>query len=124
MRVGVGILGGGTVGGTLARKLLADADVISAKSGIELDLVKVAVRDLGRDRPFPASYATDDLQSVVDDDRVQLVVELMGGVEPARTLILKALAAGKPVVSANKALIAAHGPELFAAAADAGVPLL
>lgn len=124
MRVGVGILGGGTVGGTLARKLLGDADIISAKSGIELDLVKVAVRDLGRDRPFPSSYATDDLQSVVDDDRVQLVVELMGGVEPARTLILKALAAGKPVVSANKALIAAHGPELFSAAADAGVPLL
>lgn len=124
MRVGVGILGGGTVGGTLARKLLGDADIISAKSGIELDLVKVAVRDLGRDRPFPSSYATDDLQSVVDDERVQLVVELMGGVEPARTLILKALAAGKPVVSANKALIAAHGPELFSAAADAGVPLL
>lgn len=124
MRVGVGILGGGTVGGTLARKLLGDADIISAKSGIELDLVKVAVRDLGRDRPFPSSYATDDLESVVDDDRVQLVVELMGGVEPARTLILKALAAGKPVVSANKALIAAHGPELFSAAADAGVPLL
>lgn len=124
MRVGVGILGGGTVGGTLARKLLGDADIISAKSGIELDLVKVAVRDLGRDRPFPSSYATGDLQSVVDDDRVQLVVELMGGVEPARTLILKALAAGKPVVSANKALIAAHGPELFSAAADAGVPLL
>lgn len=124
MRVGVGILGGGTVGGTLARKLLGDADIISAKSGIELDLVKVAVRDLGRDRPFPSSYATGDLQSVVDDDRVQLVVELMGGVEPARTLILKALAAGKPVVSANKALIAAHGPELFSAAADAGVSLL
>lgn len=124
MRVGVGILGGGTVGGTLARKLLADADVISSKSGIELDLVKVAVRDLDRDRPFPSSYATDDLQSVVDDERVQLVVELMGGVEPARALILKALAAGKPVVSANKALIAAHGPELFSAAADAGVPLL
>ena len=124
MRVGVGILGGGTVGGTLARKLLGDADIISAKSGIELDLVKVAVRDLDRDRPFPSSYATDDLESVVDDDRVQLVVELMGGVEPARTLILKALAAGKPVVSANKALIAALGPELFSAAADAGVPLL
>lgn len=124
MRVGVGILGGGTVGGTLARKLLGDAEIISAKSGIELDLVKVAVRDLGRDRPFPSSYATDDLQSVVDDDRVQLVVELMGGVEPARTLISRALAAGKPVVSANKALIAAHGPELFSAAADAGVSLL
>ena len=124
MRVGVGILGGGTVGGTLARKLLKDADVISAKSGIELDLVSVAVRDLGRERSFPASFATDDLASVVADDRVELVVELMGGIEPARTLILEALRAGKPVVSANKALIALHGPELFAAAADAGVSLL
>lgn len=124
MRVGVGILGGGTVGGALAQKLLEDGDVISAKSGVELELIAVAVRDLDRERPFPSSYATDDLSAVVEDERVQLVVELMGGVEPARSLILAALRAGKPVVSANKALIAAHGPELFQAAADAGVSLL
>ena len=124
MRVGVGILGGGTVGGTLARKLLAERDNIAAKSGVELDLVKVAVRDLDRVRPFPAQYATADLQSVVDHPDVQLVVEVMGGIEPAGDLILRALAAGKPVVTANKALIAERGPEIFEAATRAGVSIL
>lgn len=124
MRVGVGILGGGTVGGTLARKLLDDRDTIAAKSGVELELVKVAVRDLSRTRAFPAEYVTDDLMSVVDHPDVDLVVELMGGIEPADELILRALAAGKPVVTANKALIAARGPEIFAAATAAGVSIL
>ncbi len=124
MRVGVGILGGGTVGGTLARKLLADRETIAAKSGVELALVKVAVRDLSRERPFPSEYATDDLESVVDHPDVGLVVELMGGMEPAGDLILRALAAGKPVVTANKALIAERGPEIFEAASEAGVSIL
>jgi homoserine dehydrogenase len=124
VRVGVGILGGGTVGGTLARKLLTERENISAKSGVELDLVKVAVRDLDRERPFPSEYATDDLESVVDHPDVRLVVELMGGIEPAADLILRALAAGKPVVTANKALIAERGPEIFEAASRAGVSIL
>ncbi len=124
MRVGVGILGGGTVGGTLARKLLTERENIAAKSGVELELVKVAVRDLERERPFPAEYATDDLQSVVDHPDVGLVVEVMGGIEPAGDLILRALGAGKPVVTANKALIAERGPEIFEAATRAGVSIL
>ena len=124
MRVGVGILGGGTVGGTLARKLLAERETIAAKSGVELELVKVAVRDLSRERPFPAEYATDDLESVVDHPDVGLVVEVMGGIEPAGDLILRALAAGKPVVTANKALIAERGPEIFEAASESGVSIL
>lgn len=124
MRVGVGILGGGTVGGTLARKLLTERDIIAAKSGVELELVKVAVRDLSRDRQFPSEFVTDDLAAVVDDPNVHLVVELMGGIEPAGELILRALRAGKPVVSANKALIAERGPELFDAATEAGVSIL
>lgn len=124
MRVGVGILGGGTVGGTLARKLLAERETIAAKSGVELELVKVAVRDLSRERPFPAEYGTDDLESVVDHPDVGLVVEVMGGIEPAGDLILRALAAGKPVVTANKALIAERGPEIFEAASRAGVSIL
>ena len=124
MRVGIGILGGGTVGGTLARKLIDDQKVIASKSGIELDLVKVAVRDTAKARPFPADLVTTDAMSVVTDPDTQLVVELMGGLEPARSLVLSALEAGKPVVTANKELIAAEGPRLFQAAADAGVSLL
>ncbi|MDH4116104.1 MAG: homoserine dehydrogenase [Acidimicrobiia bacterium] len=124
MRVGVGILGGGTVGGTLARKLLDDHEVIASKSGVELALVKVAVRDMAKPRAFPAEYATDDLESVVDDPSVKLVVELMGGLEPARSLVLRALAQGKAVVTANKELVAADGPELFQEAASHGVSLL
>ena len=124
MRVGIGILGGGTVGGTLARKLIDDHKVISAKSGIELELIRVAVRDLEKARPFPAELVTDDAMSVVTDPDVQLVVEVMGGLEPALSLVMAALEAGKPVVSANKELIAAEGPRLFRAAADAGVSFL
>ena len=112
------------MGGSLARRLLEDHEVIAAKSGIELELVRVAVRDLGKARAFPAGYATDDPRKVVDDPDVKLVVELMGGLDPARDLILRALAAGKPVVTGNKALVAADGPELFAQAAHNGVSLL
>jgi homoserine dehydrogenase len=124
MSVGVGILGGGTVGGTLARRLLDDHVVIAGKSGIDLELVRVAVRDLAKERAFPPAYATDDPASVVDDPAVDLVVELMGGLEPARTLVMRALEAGKPVVSANKELVASDGPALFAKAAERGVSLL
>lgn len=124
MRVGVGILGGGTVGGTLARKLIEDHKVIAAKSGIELDLVKVAVRDLSKPRPFPADLLTDRPMDVVTHPDVQLVVEVMGGIEPTRELVVAALEASKPVVSANKELIAADGPALFQTAAAAGVSFL
>jgi homoserine dehydrogenase len=124
MSVGVGILGGGTVGGTLARKLIEDHGIIAAKSGMDLELVRVAVRDASKPRPFPPSYLTTDPRAVVDDPEVQLVVEVMGGLEPAGELVLRALAAGKPVVTANKELVAARGPELIAQAASSGVSLL
>jgi homoserine dehydrogenase len=124
MRVGVGILGGGTVGGTLARKLIRDQKIIAAKSGIELELVRVAVRDIAKERPFPKELLTDDPMTLVDDPDIQLIVEVMGGLEPARSLVIAALEAGKPVVSANKELIAAEGPRLFQTAAAAGVSLL
>jgi homoserine dehydrogenase len=124
MRVGIGILGGGTVGGSLANQLLRDAAAIKAKSGIDAALVLVGVRDLAKARNFPSEYATDRLEDLVDDDRVNLVVELLGGIEPARTLLLKALDAGKPVVTANKELMARHGEELIGRAAERGVSLL
>jgi len=124
MRVGIGILGGGTVGGALARKLLEDSKIITEKSGIELELVRVAVRDISKPRPFPSDLVTDDPVEVIDDPDVALIVELMGGLDPAADLVLRALRAGKPVVTANKELVASRGPELFASAASAGVSLL
>lgn len=126
MKVGVGILGGGNVGGVLARRLLEDREVISAKSGLELELRGVAVRSLEKERPFtlPEGLLTDRPQDLVDDPKVQLVVELMGGLDPAGGLVLRALEAGKPVVTANKELVAARGLDLIRAAEAAGVSLL
>jgi homoserine dehydrogenase len=124
MQVGIGILGGGVVGGSLAHKLLSDHKVIAAKTGLDLRLIRVAVRDLDKARPFPNEYATDHSEEVVDDPDVDLVVELMGGLEPAGTLVRRALAAGKPVVTANKQLVADQGPSLFEQAASNGVSLM
>jgi homoserine dehydrogenase len=124
MAVGVGILGGGVVGGSLARRLLEDRAGIAAKTGLDLQLVKVGVRDAIRSRAFPSEYVTTDLAGLVEDPEVRLVVELLGGQEPARALVTRALELGKPVVTANKELIAADGPKLFDHAADRGVPLL
>ncbi|MGH8912818.1 MAG: homoserine dehydrogenase [Acidimicrobiia bacterium] len=124
MRVGIGILGGGIVGGSLANKLLGEADNIGTKTGLDLHLVKVAVRDLDKQRLFPAQYMTDRPEDIVTDPDVQLVVELMGGLEPARSLVMAALDSGKPVVTANKQLVAADGPALFERAAANGVSIL
>ena len=125
-KIGVGILGGGTVGGSLAQRLIDGAASIEAKSGLELEVRKIAVRDLAKDRLFAAApgLLTDDPQSVINDPSVELVVELMGGLEPAGDLVLAALRAGKPVVTGNKELVAARGLELIAAAEASGVSLL
>jgi homoserine dehydrogenase len=114
------------VGGSLARRLIEESDVIAAKSGLALELKRVSVRDLNKPRQFeaPAGLLTDQPEEVVNDPSVVLVVELMGGLEPAGDLVLAALRAGKPVVTANKELIAARGQELFEAAEQAGVSLL
>lgn len=124
--VGVGILGGGTVGAALVRRLVEEAEAISAKSGLKLDVRKVAVRDTTKSRPFTVAdgVLTSDPGEVVDDPSVELVVELMGGMDPAGDLVLRALRAGKPVVTANKELVATRGLELIDAAATAGVSLL
>lgn len=126
MKVGIGILGFGTVGGALLRKLVQEAESISAKTGLELDVVKVAVRDLAKVRVVDLAdgVLTDTPDDVVNDPGVQLVVEIMGGEDPAGDLVAAALRAGKPVVTANKALIAARGEELLTLAEAAGVPLL
>ncbi|MFN2485667.1 MAG: homoserine dehydrogenase [Acidimicrobiia bacterium] len=124
MAVGIGILGGGIVGGSLARRLLDDRSAIAARTGLDLELVQVAVRDQYRARSFPTSYATSNPEAVIDHPDVSLVVELMGGLEPAGSLVRRALELGKPVVTANKELLAARGPELFDVAAAKGVSLL
>ncbi|RLP73342.1 homoserine dehydrogenase [Mycetocola tolaasinivorans] len=116
----VALLGAGSVGSQVARILIEDRAELAARAGITLDLVGVAVRSLdsARDWDIPAELLTTDATALVQ--RADVVIELIGGIEPARTLILEAVAAGADVVTGNKALIAAHGPELFDAAARVG----
>lgn len=122
----LGLLGCGTVGAALARLLAGQHDDIVARTGIELSISRIAVRDLSkaRDVDIDPAVFTDDPTAVVEADDVDIVVELIGGVDLPRTLVARALELGKPVVTGNKALLASHGPELYAAADAAGVDLL
>ncbi|MCP9832299.1 homoserine dehydrogenase [Synechococcus sp. HJ21-Hayes] len=124
MTIGIGLLGLGTVGAGVAG-IVASPEGRHPLVG-NLALRRVAVRDLSRPRPveLPAELLTTDPEAVVDDPAVDIVVEVMGGLEPARSLILRAIAAGKPVVTANKAVIARYGEEIAAAAAAKGVYVL
>jgi len=124
MTIGIGLLGLGTVGAGVAA-ILASPTGRHPLVG-ELALKRVAVRDLNRPRPIELSgeLLTTEPEAVVDDPNVDIVVEVMGGLEPARSLILRAIAAGKPVVTANKAVIARYGEEIAAAAAAKGVYVL
>ena len=117
----VGVLGSGTVGTQVVRLLLEQADDFAARSGARMEITGIAVRDLDapRDAVVPRELLTIDATAVATGN--DLVIELIGGIEPARTLILAAFTAGASVITGNKALIAAHGPELYAAAAAAGV---
>jgi homoserine dehydrogenase len=126
MAVGIGVLGAGTVGGTLIRRLTEEGAGVAAKAGLDLEVRRVAVRSSGKQRGFslPEAAITTRPWEVVEDPTVELVVEVMGGRDPAFDLVRRALELGKPVVTANKELIAARGPELLDAAARAGVPLL
>jgi len=126
MAVGIGIAGAGTVGGTLVRRLIDDRAALEAKTGLDLEVRRVAVSDLSRERPFsvPDGVLTDRTLDLIDDPSIDLIVEVMGGTDLAGDLVLGALRAGKPVVTANKALVAARGPELFEAAAATGVSFL
>jgi len=122
----VGLLGCGNVGAALAQLLLRDGDDIQSRTGIRLQLAAVAVHSLARERPvqLPPGLLTTDTQSVVNDPNIDVVVEVIGGIEPARGLILAALKGHKPVVTANKELLANVGAELFEAANAGGVDLL
>ncbi|MEY3512831.1 MAG: hypothetical protein RL486_1496, partial [Actinomycetota bacterium] len=124
--VRVGVLGCGTVGASLVALVHRQNATIHARTGLSLEISRIAVRDLSRSRPINVenSVFTSDAMAVATDPSIDVIVEVMGGISPARELLLAALAAGKPVITANKALLAAHGSELFAAAEAAGVDLL
>ena len=121
--IGVGMLGCGIVGSSVARILALHSAEISERVGAPVEIRRVAVRNLSKDREVPLGrdVFTDDPHEVVADPSVQVVVEVMGGIEPARSLILDAMKAGKHVVSANKELIATLGRDLFDQAEASGV---
>ena len=125
-RVRIGLLGCGNVGAALVELIGDRGDAIAARTGLQLEVSRVAVRSLAKERPveLPEGVLTLDAAGVVIDPDVDLVVEVIGGVEPARELVLAALKAGKPVVTGNKELLANAGAEMFAAAEEAGVDLL
>ena len=124
--VRVGLLGCGNVGAAIVRLVDEHADVLTTRAGVDIEIGLVAVRDVAKQRDLklaPEAF-TADAGAVVRDPAIDVVVEVMGGVDPARALITEALRAGKPVITANKELIARHGPELFTVAAESGVDLL
>ena len=124
--VRVGVLGCGNVGAALVGLLTDEGDAIEARTGLRLEVARVAVRNVSKERPVQLAdgVLTNDAASVVNDPSIDVIVEMIGGIEPARTLILDALKNGKPVVTANKELLANVGSDLFAAADAAGRDLL
>ena len=135
--LGVGLIGAGTVGAEVADRLLTWAPALRRRAGAGLELRRVAVRDVGKTRPrVPPELLTADPHQVIDDPGIDIVVELAGGEEPARSWLERAIRARKHVVTANKVVMAAHGPELlelagemdvdvyFEAAVGGGIPLI
>jgi homoserine dehydrogenase len=122
----LGLLGCGTVGSGVVRILDREVDDIAARVGARIEVARVAVRDVGRDRglPLDPSVFTADAMAVVEADDIDIVVEVMGGRDLAGKLVGRALERGLPVVTANKELIAHEGPELYDAAEQAGVDLM
>lgn len=122
-RIGVGIVGFGTVGTGVARVLLNNAAIIRRRVGVPIELVRVADLDVVKDRgvTLAPGVLTAEIDRVLNDPDIDIVVELIGGQDTAKRLILDALAAGKHVVTANKALLALHGEEIFEAATRKGL---
>jgi len=124
-QVNLGMIGGGTVGSGVFHALQVNGGLLSSRLGVPVAVRKVAVKAFDEPRPYviPRAAMTTDWQSVVNDPEVHVVAELVGGTHLARTMILAALKLGKPVITANKALLSAHGEELFAAARESGANL-
>src|SRR5438034_11629131 len=123
--VPVALLGYGTVGAAVNRLLNEQADDIERATGHRLRVVKALVRDLGKERTWPApdGVLTTNIDEIVGDPSIKVIAEVMGGVEPTGGYVLDCLRAGKNVVSANKQMVARRGAELFAAASESGVQL-
>ena len=120
----MGVLGCGTVGSSFYELITQQADEIARRTGMRLELAAVAVRDTSKERPgVDSSLLTTDSAAVVADPTIDVIIETMGGVDHTKELVLSAFANGKAVVTANKELLALHGPELFEAADAAGVDL-
>jgi homoserine dehydrogenase len=124
-RIGVGLIGFGTVGTGVVKILMDHAALIRRRVGAPIDLVRIADLDITRDRgiALPDGMVTTDAKQVIDDPAVDIVIELIGGYDAAKRVILDAMAKGKAVVTANKALLAVHGEEIFEAAARHRVDL-
>lgn len=123
--IGIGLLGCGIVGSAVVRILTENSQEVTQAVGTQIEIKKVAVRNLSKDRdvPLPKSIFTNDPHEVVNDPDVQILVEVMGGIEPARSLLLDAMKSGKHIVSANKELIATLGRDLFDQAEESSVDL-
>lgn len=121
--IGVGLIGFGTIGAGVVKVLAQNAAVIEQRLGFPLRMVAIADLDTETDRGVDVSGIRfdSDAEALIADPAVDIVIELVGGYDVAKRFMLAAIAAGKPVVTANKALLAVHGKEIFAAAADAGV---
>ncbi|MBW1711053.1 MAG: homoserine dehydrogenase [Deltaproteobacteria bacterium] len=124
--INIGLIGWGTVGSGVVKILLEDQALIQKKLERRLILKRIADLDLESPRPIQvdSSILTTNAEDIIKDPEIEIIIELMGGLEPARTFILKAIAAGKHVVTANKALLATHGQEIFKAAKEQGVEIL
>ena len=123
--INIGIIGGGTVGGGVVQALRRNGALMASRLGVRLRVGRIAVRSPRKKRSvkLPKSALTSDWKSVVNDPKIDLVVELIGGITTAKDVVLSALRAGKPVVTANKALLAFHGEQLFATADKYGANL-
>jgi homoserine dehydrogenase len=122
----IGLLGFGTIGTGVVKLLARNALLIEEKLGVRLTLKRIADLDITTDRgvPVAAGVLSNNADAVLTDPEISVVIELIGGYEPARTFVLKAIENGKHVVTANKALLAVHGREIYAAAAKNGVEVL
>ncbi|HKL27157.1 MAG TPA: homoserine dehydrogenase [Desulfuromonadales bacterium] len=121
-----GLLGFGTIGSGVVKVFQKNGALMQERLGVPVELVKIADLDITSDRgvAVDAAILTTDANAVLEDPEIQVVIELIGGYEPARTFVLQAIGQGKHVVTANKALLAKHGSEIFAAAEAAGVNVL
>ncbi len=124
--VRIGVLGFGTVGSALVRLIEVEREAIASRTGLDLRVVRVAVRSITSERvsQLGEQVLTTDADSLVSDPDIDVVVELVGGIDPAKRLVVSALEQGKPVVSANKELIASVGADLYASAQKSNVDLL